>query len=122
MDDRRPGDVPRTSHHLVPGTSPNWVPQRSRGRPHLELLHICFSSKKQQQVCKTRTIASKKTFFFKLSFVWSPRSPPKVPWRSWTLGPLGDIQGTFPGRRVTAGKILKSRLHIHIFQERFTLY
>ena len=34
---------------------------------------------------------------------WSPESPLKVPWRSRTLGPLGDLQGTFPGRRVPAG-------------------
>ena len=35
---------------------------------------------------------------------WSPESPLNVPWRSRTLGPLGDLQGTSPGRRVLAGK------------------
>ena len=60
---RHPTDIPRTSHYLVSGTSRNWVPQTSRGRPPIGLLNICFSSKKQQQMCKTRTIASKKNFF-----------------------------------------------------------
>ena len=36
---------------------------------------------------------------------WSPESPLKVPWRSRTLGPLGDLQGTSPGRRVPAGNV-----------------
>ena len=87
MYDQTPADVPRTSHHLIPGTSRNWVPQTSRGRPHLELLNICFSSEKQQQMCKTKTIASKNTFFIKSSiFLLVPQSPLKVPWRSQTLG------------------------------------
>ena len=55
----------------LPGTSPErpiiWSPGRpataSRRRPHLEFLQICFSSKKQLQMYKTRTIASKKHFF-----------------------------------------------------------
>ena len=50
-------------------------------------------------MCKTRTISSKKTLFslnYQL-FCWSPKSPLKVPWRSRTLGPLGDLQGTFMG-------------------------
>ena len=29
---------------------------------------------------------------------WSPESPLKFPWRSRTLGPLGDLQGKSPGR------------------------
>ena len=52
-------------------------------------------------MCKARTIASKK-HFFSLNhqiFCWSPKSPLKVPWRSGTLGPLGDLQGTSPGCR-----------------------
>ena len=37
---------------------------------------------------------------------WSLKSPQvhKVPWKSRTLGPLGDLQGTSSGRRVPAGK------------------
>ena len=31
------------------------------------------------------------------------KGPLEVRWRSRTLGPLGDLQGTFPGRRVPAG-------------------
>ena len=36
-------------------------------------------------------------------FCWSPKSPLKVPWRSKTLLPLGDLQGTYPERRAPAG-------------------
>ena len=36
---------------------------------------------------------------------WSPESPLKVFSRSRTLGPLGDLQGTSPGRLVPAGEI-----------------
>ena len=71
MYDRRPGDVPRTFHHLVLGTFPNWVPQASRGRPHLELLHICFSSNSYRCV-KQELLHLKKAFFFKLSFLLVP--------------------------------------------------
>ena len=60
---------------------------------HLGLLYICFSSKKQQQMCKTGTIASKNTFLIKSSFfLLVPQS--LLPRRSWSLGPLGDLQGT----------------------------
>ena len=46
----------------------------------------------------------KSTFFIKSSFFcWSPKSPLKVSWRSRTLRPIGDLQGTSPGRRVPAG-------------------
>ena len=37
---------------------------------------------------------------------WSPESPKKVLCRSRTLGPLGDVQGTSPGRRVVAGFVI----------------
>ena len=40
MNERRPADVLRTSHDLVPGTSRNWVLKV----PHLELLFV-FSVK-----------------------------------------------------------------------------
>ena len=36
---------------------------------------------------------------------WSPESPLKVPCRSRTLGPLGDLQGTSQGRRVPTGTL-----------------
>ena len=51
-------------------------------------------------MCKTRTIASKRHFFsLNHKFLcWSPKSPLKVPWRSQTLEPLGNLQRT--SRRV----------------------
>ena len=58
MFDQRPTDVSRTSHHLFPGTSCNWILQTSRGCHHLDFLNICSSCKKQRQICNTRTIIS----------------------------------------------------------------
>ena len=72
----------------VPGTSPErpiiWFP----GRP-------ATGSRRRPQ----------KTFFLLnyQFFCWSPKSPLNVPWRSWTLGTLGDLQETSLGRRVPAG-------------------
>ena len=47
---------------------------------------------------KTKTIASKNTFFiFSLNHqfsCWFTKSPLKVPWRSRMFGPLEDLQGT----------------------------
>ena len=37
---------------------------------------------------------------------WSPETSLKVPCRSRTLGPLGDLQGTYLGRRVQASNAL----------------
>ena len=37
---------------------------------------------------------------------WPPKSPLKVPWRSQTLGSLGDLQRTSLGRHVPAGRLL----------------
>ena len=47
-------------------------------------------------MCKTKTIASKKNFFSSNHQFncWSFKSPMKVPWRSRTLGPSGDVPGT----------------------------
>ena len=47
------------------------------GRPRLELLNICSSSKKQKQVCNTRTITSEKQLFHKIiNFYIGPLSVP----------------------------------------------
>ena len=46
-------------------------------------------------MCKTKTIASKKHFFHQIIIFFV--GPLRVPWRSRTLGPLGDLQGTFRG-------------------------
>ena len=55
---------------------------------------------------KTKTIASKKYIFNQIMnfFVLSPQSLLKVPWRSWALRPLGDLQGTSLGYCIPAGK------------------
>ena len=66
MFDRRPTDVPRTSHHLFPGTSRNWILQTSRGCHHLDFVNICSSCQKQRQICNTRTITSEKRFCHKI--------------------------------------------------------
>ena len=52
-------------------------------------------------MCKTKTIASKKHFFDEIVNIFV--GPLEVPWQSQMLGPLGDLQGTSPGRRVPAG-------------------
>ena len=85
-------------NHLVLWTTLSWVLLTSCGLYRLKLLNICSSCRKQKQVCDTRTVVSKTTFFFKsLIFVL-------VPWevssRSGTLRPLGDLQGTSPTCRV----------------------
>ena len=59
-------------------------------------------------MCKTKTIASKKHFFHQIIIFFV--GPLKVPWRSRTLRPLGDLQGTSPGRRVPAGKKSKDNM------------
>ena len=57
-------------------------------------------------MCKARTIASKNTFFIKPSILGlAPKSPIQVPWRSQTLGALGDLQDTSLERRVPPGYI-----------------
>ena len=89
-------DVLGTSSKLPIIWSRSWVLQMYRGRPHLQQMNICFFSKKQQQVCKTKNIASEKHFFHQIInfFCWSPKSPLKVPWRS-PGGP--QRQETFSG-------------------------
>ena len=54
-------------------------------------------------MCNTRAIASKSNFSFKHQFFcWFPQSPTKVSCWSQTLRPLGNLQGTSPGRRLQA--------------------
>ena len=59
----------------------------------------CNSCVKQRLLHLKNTFLSNHQFF-----CWFPKSTLKVPWRSRTLGPLGDLQGTSPGRRVPAWK------------------
>ena len=76
MYDRRPPDVTRTFHHLVPWISCNWVLSTSRGRPPSELLeleHLFFSVKNSNRSVKQGLLHLKNTFFIKLSiFVLVP--------------------------------------------------
>ena len=101
----------------VPGTSPErpiiWSPGRpatgSRRRPvDVPIQNFCifvFPVKNSNKCVTQELLHLKNTFFIKLPiFCWCPKSPLKVPWRSWTLGPLGYLQGTSPGRRVPTGK------------------
>ena len=44
---------------------------------------------------------------------WFPEYPLKFPCKSQTLGPLGDLQGTSSGRRVSAGYFDQNFLHKH---------
>ena len=96
MFDRRPTDVPRTSHHLVPGKSRNQVSQTSGRCPRLELFNICSFYKKQKQIFSTRTTTSEKQFFHKIiNFCIGLLRVP----RKSTLGlRRQDLQGTFRGR------------------------
>ena len=104
MYNRRPGDLPGTSHHLVHGTSRKWVPQTSRGRPIQNFCIFVFPVKNSNRCVKQELLHLKNTFFIKLSiFLLVPYKSPEVPWRSRTLGPLGDLQVTCPERRVPAG-------------------
>ena len=97
-------DVPRTSLERPIICSQGRSATRSRRRPRLELLNICSSCKKQKQICNIRTITSEKQFFHKIiNFCIGPL---RVPWKSRTLGPLEDLQGTSTGRRVPAGCFL----------------
>ena len=93
----------------VLGTSPErpiiWSPgrpaTRSRRRPvDVPIQNFCifvFPVKNSNRCVKQELLYLKSTFFIKLSFFcWSPKSPLKVPWRSRTLRPLGNLQGTSP--------------------------
>ena len=113
MFDRRPTDVIRTSHHLVPWTSSNWVSQTSRGRPRSELLSICSSCKKQKQICNTRTITSEKQFFHKIiNFcINSLRVPSRLPVDPGRQD-LKVLQGTQDLKRTSQGHELACRLSV----------
>ena len=102
----RPVDLLKTSHHLVPETSPNLVPQMSRGRPHLELFNFCFSPVKINNRCVKQELLHQKTLFsLNHRFLcWSSKSPQKVPWRSRILRALRDFQRTSLERRGPAAK------------------
>ena len=74
----------------VPGTSPERPIISSRGRPATQ------SRRRPVDV----PISNFCIFVFPVK---NTKDPLKVPWRSRTLGSLGELQGTSPGRRVPAG-------------------
>ena len=119
----------------VPGTSPVrsiiWSPGRratgSRRRPvDVPIQNFCifvFPVKNSNRCVKQELLHLKNTFFIKLSFFfcWSPKSPLKVPWRSRTLGPLWELQGTFSGRRVPVGKSLNKPIVLNQILEGYKI-
>ena len=99
----------------VPGTSPErpiiWYSGRPATGSRRRLLDVpiekfctfVFPVKNSIRCVKQELLPLKNTFSLNYQFFcWSPKSPLNVPWRSRTLGPLGDLQETFPGRRVPA--------------------
>ena len=75
-------------------------------------LNIFFPVKNSIRCVKQGLLHLKNTFPLNHQFLgWSPESPLKVPWKSWTLGTLGDFQRTSPGRH---GWELSSQLLIAV--------
>ena len=107
MYDQRSADIPRMSHHLVPRTSHIRALLTFRGRRrHLKLLNIFFPVKDSRRCVKQGIFHLKNTFLIKSSiFVL-------VPWQFRTLGPLGNLQGTSPGRGVLAGYVRWSKAQL----------
>ena len=112
MFDRHPGDIPRTSHHLVQGCPASGSRRRPVDVPIQNFCIFVFPVKISNRCVKQELLHLKNTFFIKLSiFCWSPKSPFKFPWISCPLGPLGNLQETSLGRRVLAGLFLKSSIY-----------
>ena len=88
---------------VIPRTSLGRLATGSRGRPHFELLNNCFSSKNSSTCVKQRLLHLKNSVFIESSnFVLAH-------WRSRTLGPLVDLQGTSSGRHVLVGKFRNTK-------------
>ena len=109
-------DVQRTS----PKRPIIWPPGRPATRsckrpvevPIYNFWIFVFPVKNSNSCVKQRIMHRKNTFFLSNHqfYCWSPKSPLKVSWRSRTLGALGDLQRTFPERRVPAGSYLLNKL------------
>ena len=111
MFDRRPVVVPGMSYHLSTGRPTT----RSRRRPvDVPVKNFWISVlpvKSRNKHVIQRLLLLKNNFFIKSSiFVF-------VPWRFWTLRPLGNLQGRFPGRRAPAGFMVI----LKFFSQRFFL-
>ena len=104
MFDRRPADVLGTSSF-----GPRDVPQLGAEdvlwtSPFRTFRIFVLPVKNRNRYVVQGLLLLKNNFFIKSSvFVLSPENPLKVLFRSWTLGPLGDLQGTSLGRCVPAG-------------------
>ena len=101
-------DVPRTSPERLIIWSSGRPATGSRRRPmDVPINNFCifvFPVKNSNRYVKLQSLHLKSTFFIKLSFFFVGLL--KFPWRSRTLGSLGDLHGTSPGRRVPAGTVL----------------
>ena len=105
----------------VPGTSPKrpiiWSPGcpatgSCRCPVDIPIQNFCifvFPLKSSNRRVKQELLHLKNTFFIKLSIFFV--GPLRVPQRSWTLRPLGDLQGTSPGRRMPAGSLRGNLIH-----------
>ena len=101
-----PGTYPERPIICSPGRSATGSRRRPVDVPIQNFCIFVFPVKNSNRWVKQELLHLKRTFFIKLSFFFlccSPKSPLKVPWRSRTLGPLGDLQGTSPECRVPAG-------------------
>ena len=99
MYDRRPADVPRTSHHLgpqdVPQVGPIDVPWTS---PFKNFEYLFFQKKNSGRCVKQRLLYLKNTFFIKSwTFVLAPskfpEGPLEVPDVTMFRGPSEDVPG-----------------------------
>ena len=111
MFDRRPVVVPGMSYHLSTGR----LTTRSRRRPvDVPVKNFWISVlpvKSRNKHVIQGLLLLKNNFFIKSSiFVF-------VPWRFWTLRPLGNLQGRFPGHRAPAGFMVI----LKFFSQRFFL-
>ena len=102
-------DVLQTSPERPMIWSPGHFATGSRRRPVDVPIYnfwiFVFPVKNSNRCVKQRLLHLKNTFLKSNHqfFCWSPKSPPKVSLRSQTLGHLGELQGTSPGRCMPAG-------------------
>ena len=101
-------DVLRTSPERPIIWSPGRPTTRSCRRPvDVTIYNFCilvFLVKNNNSCVKQRLLYLKNNFFCQIINLFV--GPLRVPWRSRTLEPLGDLQGTSPARRVPAGIFL----------------
>ena len=99
----------------------------SRGRRRIDFLNICSSCKNRNRYVIQGLLLLKNNFFIKSSVFelvpWeSPESPLKIPCRSRTLGPLGDIQRTSRYVACPAGTFIWTNKDLYSSVFSFILY